>query len=277
MRSTTNVVRVDAWESALAAGAVLGGAQYGGAWAPRDMQPSLVGVDDALRARLAQHWTQLGLAAHASIAAYARLALQLLSFGAPPELLSRTQSAMTDRTRHARHAFAIATHCDGRAVGPGKLPIESGLDEDDVDRIARGLIVDGCLGAASASAEAQDTLEHVTDPVLGFVLRELARDGSEHALLAWRSLIWLSDAFAQQVTPVLEQAIAGLRGALAARPRPEVTAAEEAWLASGYVAPAVRERARRTIVERSLLGGLAALLTGAPAPSSADRGRLTLV
>jgi hypothetical protein len=83
--------------------------------------PLLEGIDEDVRAALGAHWTELGLMEHASVAAFARFVLQLLSIGAPASLVASATAALGDETEHARLCFGIASAYAGRSIGPGAL------------------------------------------------------------------------------------------------------------------------------------------------------------
>ena len=117
----------------------------------------------AVRAELATRWTEVALMEHASIAAFARFALEILSLGAPPELLVQTHAAMTDETVHARDAFALASAYAGRAVGPGALDVGAALSSRTPLDIVRTTILEGCIGETVAAVEAAEAREHATD------------------------------------------------------------------------------------------------------------------
>jgi hypothetical protein len=87
---------------------------------------------------------------HASIAANARFALELLSLGAPPELVEETYQAMADETVHARDACALASAYAGHAVGPGALDISQALAAGSPIDIVRTAILEGCIGETDA-------------------------------------------------------------------------------------------------------------------------------
>lgn len=157
------------------------------------------------RAALADHWTRIGQLEHASIAAFARFAMQLLSLGAPPDLVRETTSAMNDELHHARLAYGLASAYAGEAIGPGELSMRGALDHSDLDTIVRTLIDEGCIGETIAAHTAKEESERVTDAVVGGVLAHIARDEQQHSLLAWRSLAWLVDVFGEPVRQVLSR------------------------------------------------------------------------
>jgi hypothetical protein len=77
------------------------------------------------RATQAEHWTKLGQMEHASIAAFARLQLQLLALGAPPDLVQACNQALIDETAHTRLCFGLASAYAGRGIGPGPLDVSN--------------------------------------------------------------------------------------------------------------------------------------------------------
>jgi hypothetical protein len=144
-----------------------------------------------LRDRLARHWTRVGLMEHASVAAFARFALQLLALGAPPDLLFDTQRAMGDETEHARLCFALASTHAGHPVGPGPLRLDGALEGSaDLESVLRLVFREGCIGETVAAVEAAEAAEHAESEALQRVLRRIADDEQRHAALAWRFAGW---------------------------------------------------------------------------------------
>jgi hypothetical protein len=128
---------------------------------------------------------------HASIAAFARFSLQLLSLGAPAEFIERTNQALVDETKHARLAFALASRFSGRPVGPGALPIEGALDQDSAEAILTTTILEGCVGETMAALEARAALELCRDESVRSALEQIAADEERHAALAWKVVKWM--------------------------------------------------------------------------------------
>jgi hypothetical protein len=84
-----------------------------------DLPPSA--LSPVARAALAAHWQADAELEHASVAAFARVTLELMALGAPADLLARTAEAQADEIRHAKECFALASAYAGRAIGPGML------------------------------------------------------------------------------------------------------------------------------------------------------------
>jgi hypothetical protein len=239
----------------------LAGRAARGDWAACGLTPDTRGIPAPVRARLAEHWTRIGLMEHASIAAFARFTLQLLALGAPPDLVLAAQQATADETKHARLAFAIAGSYGGAPVGPDALSIDGALDGFDLERFITTLLLEGCIGETIAAIEAQEALAHARDPVVREVLVTVAREEQRHAELAWRTLAWL----------VAQGRVArGLVDAVLARTRESAAVAGRAdpkegdLLAHGIVGESRRRELRADALERVIAPCAAALFAGAP-------------
>lgn len=217
-------------------------------------------ADAAIREALGEYWAQIGLMEHASIAAFARFALQLMHVGAPHSLLAAAQQAMLDETEHAKACFGIASQLLGRSVGPGKLPIDQALTETSLEDIVRLTVREGCIGETVAAMEAAEAAALTSDPHVRAVLNQIQKDERTHAELAWRFVQWalsheasVNPTAARSLRDVLRQEIA----AAMAEPEPasEVVAPETERLGARYgVVPA----ATRAAIRRSALAGVVA-------------------
>jgi hypothetical protein len=154
-----------------------------------ELRPNLAGLGAGECARLGEHWLEVALMEHASIAAFARFALDLLALGAPPDFVLSAHQAMADETAHARDAFALASAYLGRKVGPGRLELGS-PEERSPREIVRTTVLEGCIGETMAAAEAAEALATATDPAVREALSRIVRDETAHAALAWRFLAW---------------------------------------------------------------------------------------
>jgi hypothetical protein len=152
--------------------------------------PDLADVSPAARAALARAWTADALAEHASVAAFARFALQLLALGAPPDLVSATHQALVDEVEHARLAFALASAYAGAPRGPGPLPAATAPLAHDLTAVALALVHEGCIGETIAAAQVDLARETATDPAVRAALVRIAADERAHSQLAWRALRW---------------------------------------------------------------------------------------
>jgi hypothetical protein len=169
------------------------------------------------RRRLSRYYTQVGLMEHAAVAAFARLAMQLMSLGAPSELVELAIQAQRDEVGHARFAFGLATELAGIPVGPGALSIEGSLDNMSIEHIAYTTVVEGCVGETIAALEAAELSERAATPTLHALLGQIARDETMHAQLAWKVVTWLLEVGCASVRHAVIQ---GFHDALL-RPRSE--------------------------------------------------------
>jgi hypothetical protein len=217
-----------------------------------DLSPSMDGLDRSARATLAETWTQVALMEHASIAAFSRFALELLSLGAPSALVEATHAAIRDETVHARDAFALASAYGGAPVGPGSFDATTaslaGRSGEDIVLTA---ILEGCVGETVAAAEAAEALSRATDRAVREALTKVAADEARHATLAWQFVKWVID---ENPGGLRAAALLGLNGVLeaelAALPPPAREHAMAPSLAAhGLVDDVLRAEIRRRVLE----------------------------
>jgi len=144
------------------------------------------GADDALT----RGWLGDALTEHASVAAFARLSLQLLALGAPAELVRDAQLASLDELRHAEFCFERASHHAGRRLSPGPLPVQGALDDLSLAGLIESNLREGCIGETLAARRLERQAEHVHDPALRAALLAISEDETRHAELAFRILAW---------------------------------------------------------------------------------------
>jgi hypothetical protein len=140
---------------------------------------------------VATYWTDTALMEHASVAAFARFALELMSMGAPADLLMATQAAMADEIAHARDAFALASAYAGRDSGPGALDVGAALLGRSPLDVLRTAVLEGCVGETVAAVLASEALAEATEPAVRAALARVVPDETRHAELAWRFVRWV--------------------------------------------------------------------------------------
>ncbi len=136
----------------------------------------------------ADHWRASAAYEHASVASFARLSLQLLSLGAPPDLVEDTHRAAQDEIRHAALSYGIAA-ASSPAHGPGPLPLAT-LALGDIDTLAVECLLDGCIGETVAALDAHHAADTAGGHRLAAIHRGIAQDEERHAALAFRIIAW---------------------------------------------------------------------------------------
>lgn len=143
----------------------------------------------------ATRWTRTAQLEHASVASFNRVALQLMSLGAPPDLLRDTLAAAADEVHHAQLCFGIASELSGEPVGPGPLSLRDMPLEATPADVLRDLIEEACVRETLGVAEAHAAAEQCMNPSIRDTLRTITRDELRHSQLAWRTLRWMLHAF----------------------------------------------------------------------------------
>ena len=220
-------------------------------WSELSLLPSLTHMTALLRTRLSEQWTRIALMEHASIAAFARFSLQLLSLGAPASLIESATAAMADETKHAKACFALASRYAAMPLGPGRLSVERSLDESSLAEIVLITIREGCVGETVAAIEAREAAEHASDPAVRELLLQISEDETRHAELAYRFVSWALSLGGVQ----LERAVQREFEALAAQAPPvhdALTDADHDLLRHGIIPEgmrsAIREQAMAEVI-----------------------------
>jgi len=172
-------------------------------------------LEPELRAALAARWRENGKTEHASVAAFAKLSLDLIELGAPPVLLEAASRDGADEIRHARLCFALARSLDGRDEGPTVFPAVkralAPVQGDAWQRLAVDSLFDGVVHEGLSARVLARLARRCEIPAIASMLREIAADEGRHAAHAW-DVVELCAA--RGGAPVLE----ALEGALTAIP-----------------------------------------------------------
>jgi hypothetical protein len=225
-------------------------------WARAGTQPAPA-LHAATADRLARTWLKDALEEHASIAAFARFTMHLLSVGAPPELVARSQQASLEEIQHARTCFTFAERYGGRAHGPSRLAVHDTLRNMTLAEIAALAAEEGCVGETLGVALATEQLAVAREPLVVEALGKIVRDETRHAELAWRFVAWAvargGDEVRRAVALAVERAI---RSTLAMEIQSYDDVDLDAWHAHGRLtcaeSRAVAARAIREVVRPCL-------------------------
>jgi hypothetical protein len=215
-----------------------------------ELSPEVNPLDELTRRALADQWLDDALAEHASIAAFTRVAAQLLALGGPPELLEGAHRAALDEVRHARVCFTLASMYGAAWKAPDVIDIRAVREARcDLAAVAREALVEGCLGEGTAAALARQAAARCADPEVKRCLEGIADDESRHEELAWSIVGWCLARASDAVAEALAQA---LRAMPAAVPLFELPAGVDraAWVAAGRCLPAEAAAAHATVAAR---------------------------
>ena len=136
-------------------------------------------------------WLQQAEAEHASVASFARHTLQLMSIGAPSELLHRSQAASIDEIKHAKMCYGFASIFLDQDMNPGSLDVENSLEKVEIKDIIQSVIHEGCIEESLAAIEAHFRAKIAEDFAIKTTLKEIADDETKHAKLAWDTITWI--------------------------------------------------------------------------------------
>jgi hypothetical protein len=221
-------------------------------------------LDVNVRRVLGEHWVEMARMEHASIAAFARFTLQLLSLGAPAELLQASQRALADEVEHARLCFGVAGRYLGADVGPGPLPIDGALADLEVVSVFRATFFEACVEETCSALEVAEAAERATDPTLRAVLSRIAEDEARHGELGWSTTQWLlravpSDRRAALHSELRDHVMAALRDA---QRQSTTTSLDDRVVAHGMLQASTRRALRLAALADVVLPCLSRLFDG---------------
>lgn len=172
---------------------------------PLDLEIDLH-LPENLRQIIAASWAEDGAHEHASIASFSRFMMDLMSLGAPRELIELTTDAIADETRHALTCFSIGAAYAGHPIGPAEVDVADSMAHagDEVE-ILEAAIEEGCIGESLAAVQAEWCASFAADPAIRDALSTIAEDEGNHALLAWRFVDWMLEQ-RPHLVPVAEAA-----------------------------------------------------------------------
>jgi hypothetical protein len=139
----------------------------------------------------AEAWAIAGSGEHASVAAFARLSLQLLRLGAPSDLLRGVHQAAMDELSHAEICWAMARRFGAPPVSAGPFPFPDSIPMDaDLPALAAAAVHEGCLAETLGAHVDSVAAELAPEPDVQSALRNIAREEATHAVLSFRIVAW---------------------------------------------------------------------------------------
>ncbi len=176
--------------------------QAGAAWTTSaaslsTLDRDLPGDQLAPRQALAAQWRENGRTEHASVAAFARLTLDLISLGAPPELVVDANRDALDEIRHAQLCFGLARPLSTtRILALGQLAVDS--------------LIDGALHEGVSARIIAKLARRCEVAAIEVMLKEIAADEGRHARHGWDVVLWCLAEGGEPVARALEGALHSL-------------------------------------------------------------------
>lgn len=203
----------------------------GSAWAHLPIAAAV--EDETTRRALAAQWRENGRTEHASVAAFAKLTLDLLALGAPPALIAGAQKDALDEIRHAELCFSLARGLDCEAHSPAafrgaeKVAHLSPTRTLALAELAVDSLIDGALHEGVSARIIAKLARRCEVPAIQAILKEIAADEGRHAAHGWDVVEW---CVSEGNGPVAS----ALMGALRALPEEMITPLPEAAKNGGW-------------------------------------------
>jgi hypothetical protein len=216
-------------------------------------------VDPFVRDALAAQWRENARTEHASVAAFARLALDLVALGAPPDLVATAHRDALDEIRHAELCLSLAAAIDGKHESPAPFPQaqrSGGLPPTRVLALAKlavDSLVDGALHEGVSARVIARLTDRATVPRIRDMLRTLAADEGRHSANGWRVVEWCIREGGRPVVHAVEGAVGRLpRRMHSTLPVPAQDGSWEPWgIPGGALEAAEYANARAYVTSRA--------------------------
>lgn len=227
-------------------------------WITAPMTVDAEGATTQVREGLAAQWRDNGRTEHASVAAFARLSLDLISLGAPPALIAASNQDALDEIRHTELCFSLARSLDGKSESPGAFPAASKVRTLSSNRalalatLAVDSLVDGALHEGVSARVIAKLARRCTDESIRAVLKEIAADEGRHAAHGWDVVEWCLAEGGDGVADALRGALGAVPMAVdSGLPEAAKDGSWEAWGIHGSTLEAEEyAKARAGVVKR---------------------------
>jgi hypothetical protein len=177
-------------------------------------------LSEEQRTLAADYWAKVAMIEHASVASFSRFSLELMSVGAPPELLALAHKSALDEVRHTQISLGIANQFTSTTFAPGSFPISSKAADfafGDMKKIATAAALEACIEETLAAAVVLYQADHMGDENHKTLLRAVALDEANHAAFAWRAVRWMASS-SPEVHAAVSEVFAGRAGQYEATP-----------------------------------------------------------
>jgi len=170
---------------------------------------ALAAVSCASDPARAAAWALAGSGEHASVAAFARLSLQLMSLGAPSALLRDVHQAALDEVKHAEQCWEFARLFGGAEITPGPFPFQTSPSTHlGLAELAAAAVREGCLAETLGAHVLSVAAEHAPEPAVRAALLSMAEEEARHAVLSFRIVAWALSSRDPEVTASIHAAFA---------------------------------------------------------------------
>lgn len=238
---------------------------------PENVSTAEFVVPAADRAKASKYWSKVAMMEHASVASFSRFSLDLMSIGAPVDLLTGAHQAALDEVRHTQISLDIANQLGSANFTPGSFPISTEAADfafGNVEKIAAAAALEGCIEETLAAAVVLAQAEAMQTPDHKVLIRSVGFDEANHAVFAWKAVQWMSSTY-----PETREAIKKVFAARAAHYKdyaPSAAAAEQSLQHLGLLDAATVDRVQFSAWQRVVVPAAIGLgfLEGTAAPLS---------
>jgi len=173
-------------------------------------------LDGRVPSEVAAQWRENARTEHASVAAFARLTLDLLALGAPPNLIEAAHRDGLDEIRHTQLCLSLSAAMDGNLESPTAFPEAQRARTRPRARslalatLAVDSLVDGALHEGVSARVIARLAKIATLPSIRDTLSKIAADEGRHSAHGWDVVQWCVSEGGVPILSALEAAARAL-------------------------------------------------------------------
>ncbi len=154
--------------------------------------PISLNIPENIRQFIIEYWLESSISEHTSIASFNKHSLELISIGAPSNLLIRCNQAAIDEIVHAVLCMSVVSSVSGKKLSDPVTSVANLLPTEPTPKdIMLSVLYDGCINETLAAFSAKVVSRYTKEPNIKKIIEKIDMEEMNHALLAFDTLDWI--------------------------------------------------------------------------------------
>ncbi len=154
--------------------------------------PISIHIPGNVKQHIIDYWLESSISEHTSIASFNKHSLELISLGAPSNLLIRCNQAAIDEIVHAVLCMSVVSSVSGKQLSDPVTNVANLLpSQPTAKEVMLSVIYDGCINETLAAYSAKVVANRTKEPNIKKIIEKIDMEEMTHALLAFDTLDWI--------------------------------------------------------------------------------------
>ena len=154
--------------------------------------PISIHIPENMKQYIIDYWLESSVSEHTSIASFNKHSLELISLGAPSNLLIRCNQAAIDEIIHAVLCMSVVSSVSGKHLSDPVTNVANLLPSQPTPKeVMLSVIYDGCINETLAAYSAKVVAKCTKEPNIKKIIEKIDMEEMTHALLAFDTLDWI--------------------------------------------------------------------------------------